>query len=133
MIAPAEPLASDPQSLPLARRLQVPTAHIQSLEMFPNVGSSSLRVTVHGSKAASGAAVKAVVTAKGKRVATAEGYVGQAFEVKLTDVQLWSPDEPFLYDFDVRLHPKVSHSLSSPLLKCSSRSRSRPADFVKIP
>lgn len=87
--------------------MQVPAAHIKSLEMIPKVDSGALQVTVHGSKAASGAAVKAVVSVKGRQVAAAEGTVGKAFDIKLKDVQLWSPEQPFLYDLGLSLQPQV--------------------------
>ena len=84
-------------------RAQVPVAHIERLELVPDVDTGSISITVHGSKR--GAGVRAEVTANDKKIATGEGVEGTAFKVQIPDPQLWSPDSPFLYDLQVSLDP----------------------------
>lgn len=58
---------------------------------------------MHGSSAAEGVGVSAVVTAQGKHVAVAEGVVGKEFTINLPEPKLWSTDSPHLYDLDLTL------------------------------
>lgn len=105
--------------------LQVPKAYIQRLELVPDIDNSQVEITVHGSPAAGGLHVTAVVKADGAKVATAEGKVGEAFTVPISKPKLWSPDSPFLYDLDVTLQPppsNVSHVSSLPSFLMSDTS-----------
>ncbi|WP_443045103.1 AbfB domain-containing protein [Streptomyces sp. Go40/10] len=80
-----------------------PTAHITRLDMVPHLEDDTLRVTVRGSGAAAGAAVRVTVSDGGTTVASATGTVGTELSVRVPDAHLWSPDDPFLYDVTARL------------------------------
>lgn len=82
----------------------VPSSYIERIELVPDVDSSRLHVKVFGGGGAKDTPLTAVVTSEGKKVATAESSVGEAFEVEIPEPQLWSPDQPFLYDLAVTLH-----------------------------
>lgn len=73
------------------------------MELVPDIDDKTLRVTAHASKAVAGASVKAVALVDGKEVAAADGVVGKAFNIEISDPKLWSPDSPFLYDLEVSL------------------------------
>ncbi|MFJ4326775.1 AbfB domain-containing protein [Streptomyces tricolor] len=80
-----------------------PTAHITRLDMVPHLEDDTLRVTVRGSTAATGAAVRVTVSTGGTTVASATGTVGTELSVPLPGARLWSPDDPFLYDVTAQL------------------------------
>ena len=82
--------------------------HIERFQIVPDIDSKVVQLTVHGSKGAAGSSFKAIVTAKGKKVASAEGSVGESVEIAIPNPQLWSPESPFLYDLDVSLQPSPS-------------------------
>lgn len=95
----------------------VPAAHLTRLSLVPNIDTSTLSVTAHGSAAAEGGCVTATAfDAAGTAVARGAGSVGQPFELRIPRAQLWSPDSPFLYDLSVALQPRGS----SPNPTCTS-------------
>ena len=97
----------------------VAAAHAVRLDMTPDVDTSTLALTVEGSDAAAGGRVDVVVRAagpgkgngkgngkgsgKGKVVARAGGAVGDELAVRVPDAHLWTPDDPYLYDLQVRV------------------------------
>lgn len=91
----------------------VAPAHIAKLRMTPDVEAGSLSLTVEGSEAAEGMAVEAVVRDGKKEVSKTAGVVGEAFDLPVPDTKLWSPEDPFLYDLQVRLvddkHKRSGH------------------------
>lgn len=91
--------------LPVTCWAQVAEAHIKALQIVPDVDAKVIRLTVQGSGAARQASFKAVVTLKGKTIASEEGTVGRALEIAIPEPQLWSPENPFLYDLAVSLRP----------------------------
>ena len=82
----------------------VPTARIEKLEVTPDVDASSLRLKVTG-EGTTGETVDVVVRSGNQAVAKAAGAVGADLVVAIPkdDLQLWSPEKPFLYDLAVTL------------------------------
>ncbi|GAA1739740.1 glycoside hydrolase family 2 [Isoptericola hypogeus] len=81
----------------------VAAAHIERLGMTPDIDSETLSLTVDGGPGTDGMAVQAVVRAGQKVVSRTTGVVGEALELPVPRARLWSPDDPYLYDLQVRL------------------------------
>ena len=80
----------------------VPQAHITELDMVPDIDEEVLKLTVHGENA-EGLTVEATALKNGKRAGTATGTVGTEMRVPVPDPRLWSPEDPFLYDLEIKL------------------------------
>ncbi|MEV6423898.1 AbfB domain-containing protein [Streptomyces sp. NPDC051662] len=80
----------------------VAAAHITRLDMTPNLGDSTLRVTARAA-AANGRSVRVTVSSGGNVVGTATGATGAEISVSLANPRLWSPEDPFLYDVRAEL------------------------------
>ncbi len=79
----------------------VPSAHIDSLEIRPNIQRFDVEVVVH---ATGGGDVRLSVFKDNKRLATgASGSAEEPIRMKVPNAELWSPDSPVLYDLKVEL------------------------------
>jgi hypothetical protein len=81
----------------------VPKAHIAALKITPDVDRGEVRITATaaGAQAHHGIVVQAPRGSKAKL--SASGKPGQELHVPVKNARLWSPDKPFLYDFEVIL------------------------------
>ncbi len=80
----------------------VPKSYIRSLTLLPDVDGRALRLSVDVAGDES-SLVHAVVCADGKEVGDGMGPGGRWTVVPISDMRLWSPDSPFLYDLSVVL------------------------------
>ena len=76
----------------------VAEAHIESLQLVPDVDGGCLRLTVKGS-----GTVEAIASDGGKQVATISGYAGSELKLAIPNPKLWAPGSPHLYDLRVSL------------------------------
>lgn len=82
----------------------VATAAIDNVVATPDIDTSSLAVTVESGKASTGARVEAVARDKrGKVVGKVSGPANEQLRLPVANQHLWSPDDPYLYDLDVKL------------------------------
>lgn len=89
----------------------VPTDHIQSLKITPDIDKSELRLTVNSGDAT---AVKVTVLDGNKVVTSAKGQANTELVIPIPDAKLWSPEAPFLYNLKVDLEKvKTSDSVQS--------------------
>lgn len=81
----------------------VPRAHVTDIDVVTDVDSSRIELRVTAEEAPADDRVRAIVRAGARQIASAEGPVDQLLTLHIPDARLWSPDDPFLYDLDVRL------------------------------
>ncbi|PRX50014.1 glycosyl hydrolase family 2 [Prauserella shujinwangii] len=81
----------------------VPTGHVDSLDMVPDIDTSTLRLTVNTQGDVAGTRVEATVRDGRRIVSRTTGAPGQPIDLPVPGAKLWSPDSPFLYDLDVVL------------------------------
>jgi arylsulfatase A-like enzyme len=83
----------------------VAAAHINSLDVVADVDQQTVRVKVHAADEANNLVVVARLNGqhdKEVRLA-ATGVPGEELSIKIPEVRLWSPDDPYLYDLSVEL------------------------------
>ena len=81
----------------------VPESHISRLKLVPDVDRAALHVGVLTNDAATATQVKAVALNGDREIASAEGAANLPLSLPISSPQLWSPDDPFLYDLRVEL------------------------------
>ncbi|WP_217168932.1 LamG-like jellyroll fold domain-containing protein [Streptomyces sp. AC512_CC834] len=82
----------------------VAAASIDNVVTTPDIDRSSLAVTVESDDASARARVEAVARDKrGRIVGRVAGPANEELRLPVAKQHLWSPDDPYLYDLDVRL------------------------------
>ncbi|MGW7717941.1 LamG-like jellyroll fold domain-containing protein [Streptomyces chartreusis] len=82
----------------------VANAAIDNVVSTPDIDTSTLAVTVESDKASAGARVEAVARDKrGNVVGKVSGPANKQLRLPVAKQHLWSPDDPYLYDLDVKL------------------------------
>ncbi|NUP21889.1 MAG: glycoside hydrolase family 2, partial [Streptomyces sp.] len=82
----------------------VAATSIDDIVTTPDIDTSTLAVTVDSQKASPSARVEAVARdAKGKVVGRVSGPADKQLTLPVAKQHLWSPDDPYLYDLDVKL------------------------------
>ncbi|WP_079908841.1 PA14 domain-containing protein [Paenibacillus sp. 32352] len=80
----------------------VAPAHIAKLDMTPDIQNQVLKFTVP-SEQAGNLTVEAIAFKEGQEAGRISGPAGQELKLPVPNARLWSPDDPFLYDLQVRL------------------------------
>jgi beta-galactosidase/beta-glucuronidase len=78
----------------------VATSGVQNLVMIPDIDNSRLRLTVNTYSSA-GATIYATALSNSIPVATVHGSPGTELDIPITNADLWTPDNPFLYNLRV--------------------------------
>jgi len=81
----------------------VQETHIRNIKLIPDTDQSVLKLTVNTDGNATGVTATATVKAGGAVVQTMSGSVNMEFSIPVSNAKLWSPDDPFLYDLDIKL------------------------------
>jgi hypothetical protein len=81
----------------------VPEAGIEDLTLIPDIDARQLGIRVGLSPGTTGLKVEAMAYREGHLVGQAEGPAGTPLKLPLTEMRLWSPTQPDLYDLTVRL------------------------------
>lgn len=77
----------------------VPDVYVHDLEIRVDLAGRSVEVTVHGDDAST----EVRLSTDGQELAHASGRSGVPLRLVLDEVHPWSPEDPFLYDLEVRL------------------------------
>lgn len=82
---------------------KVPETYIASVKNTPDVDQSAIRVQLDLKNIQAGDEVELEITAEGKTIKKMRSSAGKVLIAALDDVRLWSPDDPFLYDYTLRV------------------------------
>jgi hypothetical protein len=91
----------------------VSPAHIDSLDMTPDLSNDTLQLTVDAAGAGAGATVTATAYDGHQQVGTVTGPANAPLRVPVPDAKLWSPDHPFLYNLTVVLDQGPGHPVDT--------------------
>jgi len=80
----------------------VPAAHITNINLTPDVDNGLLQLKVDATENASDYTIEAVAS-NGSNI---KGSVGKPMLLPIPDAHLWSPDDPYLYNLNIRLFYK---------------------------
>lgn len=81
----------------------VAPTHIESTRYVADIDQQQLDVSMQVSQPAAGDRVRVTLQQEGKTVATATGQPGSNLRLKLKNMRLWSPADPFLYDLKLEV------------------------------
>lgn len=82
----------------------VPRIYIQDVKSIPDVDQEEAIITVNASTQKTGnLQVEILAKAGEKIVGSAQGDFNTAIHVPIPEPHLWSPDDPFLYDLEIRI------------------------------
>lgn len=86
---------------------KVPVAHISSVKTTPDIDQNILYTEIELNKVQSGMKIEANVVKNGKVVSQEKIPVSPSkkniLNIPIPNAQLWSPDDPFLYDLSIKL------------------------------
>lgn len=92
----------------------VASNHITAIKAIPDVDNSVVGVTVSTSESSVTDIVEVQISDKNNKVvATAQGVQGQEMRLQVKDAELWSPENPYLYDMKVTLLGKQKDEVKS--------------------
>lgn len=77
--------------------------HVESLRVDPDPRSEAVEVVVDAPRASPEERVEIDVLDSGRVLATGRGRSSERIRIALPGARRWSPDDPFLYDLEVRL------------------------------
>ena len=81
----------------------VPLTHIEELVLTPNIDQQRLSVNLIVNGDTSGVMAEITASKSGVVVAKLTGSLSTIFSLKINNTRLWSPEDPFLYDLQIRL------------------------------
>lgn len=89
----------------------VPESYIKDLNITPDVDNSRVKVEVDGKNLSDDHQIRIKAKDENKLVGESTGFHKQDLYISLDDPQLWTPDNPFLYDLEVELLDKNGNTV----------------------
>lgn len=80
--------------------------HITSLKTIPDIDNNKLNIEPQVVNSSRGDIVEVLVKDGNNVIARAKAAVGQKLSIPMNNVKLWSPENPYLYDLEVKLLDK---------------------------
>lgn len=81
----------------------VPAVYISSIKITPDVDKSILYLQANVTGDMAGYSIQAIVKNKTAIVTTTKGNANTILDLPVPNTRLWSPDDPFLYDLEIKL------------------------------
>ncbi len=82
----------------------VARVHIENVKILPDIDSNTLTVAASASSISPSQSVEVIVRDNGNRIASGRSINGEDVVIDMpSDVRLWSPDSPVLYDLEIIL------------------------------
>jgi len=78
--------------------------HISAIKAIPNIDAQKLQLDVATLNTTSADIIEVIVYDGEKIVAKGKAANGQSLELAIPDAQLWSPENPFLYNMEINLY-----------------------------
>src|SRR5690625_2994637 len=82
---------------------KVPETYIASVKNTPDVDQSAIRIEIDLKNMQAGDEIELEITADDKPVEKIRSSAGGTLIAALDDVRLWSPDDPFLYEYTLKV------------------------------
>ena len=77
--------------------------YIAKIQLYPDIDKQILSIDVSVNRGTAGMHLRIAALKENNSLAKAKGKVGETIILPLANAELWSPDNPVLYDLDVRL------------------------------
>ncbi len=104
----------------------MPASSIQELFITPDVDNKTLRLSAVIRGLDGGELVEATAFDGHREVGKITGPAGTELQIPISNPKLWSPDQPFLYDLEVKLYGTATGGIGS-----GTRRLEPPIDSVK--
>ncbi|TSA33295.1 MAG: beta-galactosidase [Porphyromonadaceae bacterium] len=82
---------------------KVPETHITDYQITPDIDKQEVRIKITGQEFYGNDRVQIRIFDKQKQIGFEEGEPDELLSVKLDKMHLWSPEDPYLYDLQIRI------------------------------
>lgn len=82
---------------------KVPETHITDYQLNPDIDKQEVRIKITGEEFYGNDRLQIKIFDKQKQIGVEEGETNEILTVKLDQMHLWSPSDPYLYDIQIRI------------------------------